>query len=141
MKRTLLFGAVLALVGFMADLTPAQEPKAADTKIRAPFAHVVIFRMKTDAPKDAVGKAIADCRVLLAGIPSVRSIHAGRPSKEGTPDVPKMEYDFALIVLVDNAAGLKAYIEHPKHKHFVEKHGKYFDMEKLQVFDFMNQSR
>jgi hypothetical protein len=140
MRRTLLCGAALALVGFVADLAPAQETKAAP-KVRAPFAHVCVFRMKSDAPNDAVAKAVADCRNLLADIPAVRSVHAGRPAKAGTPGVPKMEYDFALIVLVDDDAGLKAYLEHPKHLKYVEKHGKNFDMKKLEVFDFINQSK
>ncbi|HWG44541.1 MAG TPA: Dabb family protein [Gemmataceae bacterium] len=140
MRRTVLYGAALALVGFTTNFAPAQETRAAPN-IRAPFAHVCVFRMKPDAPKDAVAKAIADCRNLLSGIPSVRSVHAGRPAKQGTPDVPKMEYDFALIVLVDDAAGLKAYLEHPKHLEYVEKHVKHFDMKKLEVFDFINQSK
>ncbi len=141
MTRTLLLGAALALFGIVAGLAPAQLPKAADKKIHPPFAHVVVFRMKKDAPTDAVTKAIADCHNLLANIPAVRSVHAGRPAKEGTPDVPKMKYDFALLVLVEDARGLKAYLEYPMHLEFVKKHGEHFDMEKLQVFDFLNQSK
>jgi len=112
-----------------------------DKKGHAPYAHVVVFRMKENAPKDAVEKALADCHELLAKIPSVRSVRAGRPAAKGTPDVPKMQYDFALLVLVEDADGLEAYLKHPLHLEFVKKHGPYFDREKLQVFDFLDQSK
>ena len=140
MMRTLLGMTVLAVAELMVSAAPADETKTgADKGIRPPYAHVVVFRMKNDAPKDATSKAIADCRNLLSNIPAVRSVHAGRPAKEATPDVPKMVYDFALVILLDDAKGLKAYLEHPMHLEYVKRHGKNFDMEKLQVFDFMNQ--
>ena len=140
MRRTLLFGMVLMLIGVTARATPADETKA-DKKGHASYVHAVIFRVKKDAPKDVIEKAIADCHELLAKIPAVRSVRAGRPAAHGTPDVPKMHYDFALLVLVDNADGLQAYLKHPLHLKFVEKYGPSFDMEKLQVFDFLNQMK
>jgi hypothetical protein len=127
----------MVLAGMTAAAVSARE--AADKETRAPYAHVVIFRMKKGAPKDAIEKAIADCHELLAKIPTVRSVRAGRPAAKGTPDVPKMEYDFALLVLVEDAAGLDGYLKHPLHLKFVDKHGPFFDMTKLQVFDFMDQ--
>lgn len=142
MRRTLLFGMMALAVGAAACAVVADEAKS-DKKGQAPFAHVVIFRMKKDAPKDAVEKAIADCRELLAKIPSVRSVRAGRPAARGTEEkgIPKMEYDFALLVLVEDADGLQSYLDHPLHKSFVQKHGSNFDREKLQIFDFLDQSK
>ena len=140
MRRILLFGMMVMAAGLMLNAGSADQAKS-DKKGHAPYAHVVIFRMKEDAPKDAVEKAIADCRELLAKIPSVRMVRAGRPAAKGTPDVPKMEYDFALLVLVENADGLEAYLKHPSHLKYVEKHGPNFNMEKLQVFDFLDQSK
>lgn len=140
MRRTMLFGMMMLAIGVAACAVLAEDAKS-DKKGHAPFAHVVIFRMKKDAPKDAVEKAIADCRDLLSKIPSVRSVRAGRPAARGTSDVPKMEYDFALLVLVEDADGLEAYLKHPLHLDFVKKHGPYFDREKLQVFDFLDQSK
>jgi hypothetical protein len=139
MRRTLLFG-MMAMIGLMANAAPPTEAQS-EKKAHAPFVHFVVFRMKKDADKDAVEKAIADCHNLLAKIPAVRSVRAGRPSAKGTPDVPKMEYDFALLILVDDADGLEAYLKHPKHLQFVDRHGPAFDMQKLQVFDFLNQSK
>ncbi len=140
MRRILLFGMMALAAGMTASAASADEAKS-DKKELAPYAHVVIFRMKEDAPKDAVEKAIADCRELLAKVPSVRSVRAGRPAARGTPDVPKMQYDFALLVLFEDADGLEAYIKHPLHVKFVEKHGPNFNMEKLQIFDFLDQSK
>lgn len=140
MKRTLRFVMMLIPVVAMASAVNAADEKS-DKKAHAPYVHAVVFRMKKDAAKDAVEKAIADCHALLAKIPAVRSVRAGRPAAKGTPDVPKMEFDFALLVLVDDADGLEAYLKHPKHWEFVAKHGPAFDMEKLQVFDFVNQSK
>ena len=133
MRRTLLLGMMVMAIG-------CADPEVVREKSTA-YAHVVVFRMKTDAPKDAVDKAIADCHEMLAKIPSVHGVRAGRPAAKGTPDVPKMEYDFALLVLVENADGLEAYLKHPLHLEYVKKHGPNFNMEKLQVFDFLDQSK
>jgi hypothetical protein len=140
MKRTVLLGTMVVLIGAAGNAAPLADAKS-DKKAPAPYVHCVVFRMKKDAGKDAVEKAIADCHKLLAKIPSVRSVRAGRPAAKGTPDVPKMEFDFALLVLVDDADGLEGYLKHPLHLQFVEKHGPAFDMEKLQVFDFLNQTK
>ncbi len=139
MRRTLLLSMLVVAIGATANAVSADAKS--DKKGHAPYAHVVVFRMKENAPKDAVEKALADCHELLAKIPSVRSVRAGRPAAKGTPDVPKMQYDFALLVLVEDADGLEAYLKHPLHLEFVKKHGPYFDREKLQVFDFLDQSK
>jgi len=141
MRRTLLFGMMVVVLGVAMRAVLAEEEAKNAQKGHAPFAHVVIFRMKEGAPKDAVEKAITDCHELLAKIPSVRSIRAGRPAARSTPDVPKMQYDFALLVLVEDADGLEAYLKHPLHLEFVKRHGPYFDREKLQVFDFLDQRK
>ncbi len=140
MRRILLFGMMMLAAGLMVNPAFTDDAKS-DKNGNAPYAHVVIFRMKEDAPKDAVEKAIADCRELLAKVPSVRSVRAGRPAAKGTPEVPKTQYDFALLVLFEDADGLEAYIKHPLHVKFVQKHGPNFNMEKLQIFDFMDQSK
>ncbi len=141
MRRTLLLGMMVTVFGVAASMVPADEEAKSEKKAQAPYVHVVIFRMKENAPKDAVEKAIADCHALLAKVPSVRIVRAGRPAAKGTPDVPKMQYDFALLVLVEDAEGLETYLKHPLHLKFVQKHGPYFDSQKLQIFDFLDQSK
>lgn len=110
--------------------------QAREEQKMAPLVHCVIFRMKKDAPADAVDQVIADCHKMLAKIKSVRSVRAGKPAQTGTDEKLKKPFDVGLLVLCDDVAGLKAYIDDPLHKEFVAKYGKYFDIEQLQVFDF-----
>jgi len=128
----------LALAGLVLCAAAAQ---AREEQKMAPLVHCVIFRMKKDAPADAVDQVIADCHKMLAKIRSVRSVRAGKPAKTGTDEKLKKPFDVGLLVLCDDVAGLKAYIEDPLHKEFVAKYGKYFDIEQLQVFDFEDQKK
>ncbi len=128
----------LAMAGLV--LCAAAAPAREEQKM-APLVHCVIFRMKKDAPADAVEQVIADCHKMLAKIRSVRSVRAGRPAKTGTDKELKKPFDVGLLVLCDDVAGLKAYIDDPLHKEFVAKYGKYFDIEQLQVFDFEDQKK
>ena len=131
MRYNRVFGAALAGLVLCAAAAQAREEQKS-----APLVHCVIFRMKKDAPADAVDQVIADCHKMLGKIRSVRSVRAGRPAQTGTDEKLKKPFDVGLLVLCDDVAGLKAYIEDPLHKEFVAKHGKYFDIEQLQVFDF-----
>jgi len=125
----------LALVGILAAAAAAEEKARAE---KGSYVHVVIFRMKKDAPSKALDEALADCHDMLEKIGSVRSVKVGRPAEKSTPELSRKDYDFGLLVLVDDFDGLKAYLEDPLHLKYVEKHGKFFDMEKLQVFDFQD---
>ena len=138
MRRTGLLGAALALLvvaGVYAEEKGARGAEGA----KGGLVHVVIFRMKKDAPKDAVEEAIKDCHRLLAKISAVRAVKAGRPAEHGTPKLAKKNYDFALLILVDDSDGLKAYLDDPQHLEYVKRHGKHFDMERMEVFDFRDE--
>ncbi len=142
MKCHYLYAAALvATLGFAATIRADDKKEVKPEKATANYVHVVVFTLKKDAPKEELSEAIADCHELLASIPSVHGLKVGRPAEKGTPDLAKKNYDFALVVLVDDFDGLKAYLENPQHLKFVEKHGKYFDMEKLQVIDFNNEKK
>ena len=139
MKQVVRWGTALAVVGLLAGAAGAEDkPKPA---AKGGYVHVVLFTMKKDAPKDAMSKAIADCHTMLSKIKAVRSVKVGRPAKDATPEVAKKDYDFALLIVVDDAAGLKAYLEDPDHVAYVKKHGKHFDMDKLRVYDFADQKK
>ena len=125
----------LAVVVLLAASAQAEE-KIGKAKSTGGYVHAVIFTLKKDAPATAVDEVIADCHKMLAKIASVRAVKAGRPAKTGTDEKLKKPFDVGLLVLCDDAAGLRAYIDDPLHKEFVAKYGKYFDMEQLQVFDF-----
>ncbi len=130
---------VLALVFLGTASVRAEEKKLKAPAVGGGYVHVVIFTLKKDAPAKAVDEVIADCHKLLGKISVVRSVKAGRPSSDVAEKVVKKDYDVGLIVLVDDFKGIKAYLEDPLHVEFVKKHGKYFDMKKLQVFDFIDQ--
>jgi hypothetical protein len=132
---------VLALV-LAASARERTEDKVKPTaKASGGYVHVVLFTMKKGSPASAVEEVVRDCHQLLGKIAAVRSVKAGRPAEKATPKVAKKNYDVALLVLVDDARGLQAYLDDPKHLEFVKKHGKHFDMEKLQVFDFADQEK
>ena len=71
----------------------------------------------------------------------MRALKVGRPAPEdqSTPKVSLHDYDIALTVLFDDAAGLKTYLEHETHLKFVHAHEKNFDT--VQVFDFIDQQK
>jgi hypothetical protein len=138
MTRKLLLAAVLLAI--VATPALAEEKKEAD-KPAAPYVHTVIFHLKKDAPKEAAAELIADCHQMLARIPTVRALRAGRPAENASPGVAKKDYAVGLMILFDNYDGLQTYLDHALHVQFVEKHGKNLDMEKLQVYDFSNQKK
>jgi hypothetical protein len=110
-----------------------------DEKPSASYVHSVVFYLKKDAPKGAVEGLIADAHSLLAKIESVRGLKVGRPAERATPDVAVTDYQVGLLVLFDDYEGLKRYLDHPKHKEYVDRHLKY--VEKVLVYDFVNQAK
>jgi len=131
--------AALALVASLAVAAePAKAPPAAAPNPAAgAFVHTVIFHLKKDAPAGTADKVVADCHAMLETIPSVKGLKAGPPAPEGesTPKVALHDYDVGLIVLFDDAAGLKTYLTHETHLKFVSMYEKYF--EKVEVYDFV----
>src|SRR5262245_51788135 len=97
--RVLLLSALL--VALASRGAGAQEAKS---PAKGGYVHVVIFKMKADAPKGATSAAIADCHTMLSKIAAVRSVKAGRPAAEATPKYALKDYDFALLIQVDDAA-------------------------------------
>jgi hypothetical protein len=121
--------ALLALTGVVL----AEDKPAAKKDV---VIHAVIFTMKEGTPDKMVDEVIADCHKMLAKIKSVRSLKAGRPTKERAEKVTATGYHVGMVILVDDFAGLKAYLDDPIHKEFVEKWIKHFDISKLKVYDF-----
>jgi hypothetical protein len=130
--RTILASLLLLAV---VPLAHAEEKKGM-------LVHAVIFTLKKDTPEgkggEKVDEVIADCHKMLSKIKSVRKVMAGRPTKEKAEPITQTGYDVGMIILVDDFAGLKAYLEDPIHVEFVKKWGKSFDIEKLKVYDFID---
>ena len=100
----------------------------------APFLHVVIFKLKANAPEGEAQALIDDARELLAKVPSVKEVRAGRRAPvERSFNIT--DYDVGLVVKFPDKAGLEAYIEHPLHKEYVKKHKDYW--ETVRVIDFI----
>jgi hypothetical protein len=135
--RIHLLTATLALL-VTAVIASADEGKGDKTPSKAPFVHPVIFYLKKDTPAAKREALIADCHKMLAKIPSVRGLWAGEPAAKSTPEAVK-DFQVGLLVLFDNAEGLKAYLEHPDHLKFVEI---YLPLiEKIQVYDFVDKAK
>jgi hypothetical protein len=118
--------------------THAAEDKAA---AKPAFTHVVVFYLTKDAPKEEADALIADCHAMLSKISTVRDLKAGKPSDKGAPMVSRTDYHVGLLVLFDNADGMKAYLDDKLHQDFITKHGKYIDRDKLIVLDFQDQAK
>ena len=112
------------------------DDKAKKAPKTAQFIHSVVLYLTKDAPTGQADAMIADAYELLADIPSVRGIRAGKPVVKPTPDIAKTDFQVGLTVTFDNLEGLDIYIKHPLHLKYVEKHGKYLDREKLAVYDY-----
>ena len=136
---TALLATLAAIAGGLAPRAASQKAAKGDGKADAPYVHAVIFYLKKDAPKNAEEQLIADCHKLLAKVPTVRRVSAGRPAAEATPNVAVTDYQVGLLVLFDDFAGLKTYLEHPLHTQFLERNGPH--IQRVQVYDFLNQSK
>ena len=142
MLRRLLLLAVLALLGLVLSDRALDPARAADKDAkadRAGFVHAVILYMKSDAPAGEMEAAIKDAHEVLTQIPSVREVRCGPRSEKDTPKFARRDYQLGLLVLFDDADGLKTYLEHPQHAKFVERHEKYFD--NVVVYDFTDQKK
>jgi hypothetical protein len=104
-----------------------------------PYVHAVIFYLKKDAPKSEAQKLIADSHELLAKIPTVKKLWVGRPAEMATPEYAVKDFQVGLLVLFDDFAGLKTYLDHPLHAEFLKRHGEFW--EKVPVYDFVNQMK
>jgi hypothetical protein len=134
--------ACLAVLGVAVLLTVRSAAVSAGeqggAKKMGRYVHTVIFYLKKDAPKTEVEGLIRDSHKLLAKIPTVRSLSAGRPAAKATPKVAATDYQVGLLVTFDDYNGLKTYLDHPLHTEYLEKHSKHW--EKVAVYDFVNEA-
>ena len=134
----------IVVAGVLLRQSHARSPRAAEAGQAAggqaaSYVHTVIFHLKKDAPEGEAQALIADAHELLSKIPSVRGLRIGRPAAQGTPDLAKKDFQVGLLVLFDDFAGLKTYLDHPLHTEFLKRHGEFW--EKVPVYDFVNQMK
>lgn len=98
------------------------------------FTHVVLFWLKKDSPAHAAQQLEDDCRELLAKIPTIRFIDAGRPAM--TPrEVVDNSYDVGLVTVFADKDGHDVYQTHELHLQFIARNKPHF--ERIQVYDFV----
>lgn len=73
--------------------------------------HIATFRWKDDVTESDVAGLTTALREMAAGIPEIRSYAAGanlylRPGGA----------DYGVAAIVDDAAGLDVYLDHPEHR-------------------------
>lgn len=73
--------------------------------------HIATFRWKDEVTEADVSALTAALNEMAAGIPEIRSYNAGvnlhlRPGGS----------DYGVAAIVDDAAGLDTYLDHPAHK-------------------------
>jgi hypothetical protein len=79
--------------------------------------HIATFRWKDEVTEADVAALTDALRSMAAGIPDIRSYAAG-PNLHLRPG----GMDYAVAAIVDDAAGLDAYLDHPEHKAVYERH-------------------
>jgi hypothetical protein len=142
MKRKPLAIVALAAAGVILAVAALRSAAEKDAKKPAArYVHTVIFTLKKDAPKDEEAQMIADCHEMLAKIPSVRQLRAGRPAEKGTPRLAKKDFNVALTIFFDDHDGLMAYDKSDLHQEFVKKHLPHVEIDKLLVYDFEDQTK
>lgn len=100
------------------------------------IAHVVLFRPRGDlssAGRHALAEAF---ETALREIPSIRRARVGRRVLHGRAYEALMhvDYQYAAVLEFDDAAGLRAYLEHPAHQQLASQ---FFDaFEHALMYDF-----
>jgi len=80
--------------------------------------HVILFKPRADLAEDRRRHLIDALASAAAAIPSVVRFRIGRRVKHGLPGYEQgmaEDYAFAVIVEVEDLAGLQAYLQHPAH--------------------------
>ncbi len=84
---------------------------------RTAILHVALFQWKPEVTAGEVEALVAALETMAAGIPEIRAYRCGanlrlRPSPA----------DFAVVALVDDEAGLAAYLDAPSHAQVYAEH-------------------
>jgi hypothetical protein len=109
-----------------ADQTIKNLQAALDGYRGAGLVHVVVLKLKSDSSGGETQALIDDAYAQLTTIKTVRGLWAGKPSAKGTPTAVT-DYTVALVLLFDDAAGLKTYLNDPVHTKFADKHLKLWE--------------
>jgi hypothetical protein len=82
------------------------------------IAHVVLLQPRPDLTEAQRAVALETIRRSAAGLPDVRRFRLGRRVRHGLPgyeSLMQQDFEFALIVEVDDVDALKRYLQAPAH--------------------------
>jgi hypothetical protein len=82
------------------------------------IAHIVLLQPKPDLTETQRTEALDTIRRSTAGIPEIRRFQFGRRVKHGLPGYEQLmpqDFEFALIIEVDDLEALKRYLQAPAH--------------------------
>jgi hypothetical protein len=82
------------------------------------IAHIVLLQPKPDLTAAQRADALETIQKSMANLPDVRRFRLGQRVKHGLPgyeQLMKQDFDFALIVEVEDVDALKRYLEAPAH--------------------------
>jgi hypothetical protein len=116
-----------------ADQTILNLQTTIDGYRAAGLVHVVVMKLKSDSSSGESQALIDDAYAQLPKIKSVRGLWAGVPTSKGTSGA-KSDYTVAVVLVFDNAAGLKSFLNDPIHTKYVDNHAKKW--EPALIYDF-----
>jgi hypothetical protein len=82
------------------------------------IAHVVLLKPKPDLTEQQRAEALEIIRRAAADLPDVRRFQLGRRVKHGLPGYEQLmsqDFEFALIIEVEDVEALKRYLQAPAH--------------------------
>jgi hypothetical protein len=115
--------AAVLVVGVVSHSAEKAEPQ---------LAHTVFFTLK-DHSTAARDQFVASCRKYLTGHEGAVSFSVGTIAEDVEEPVSVRDFDVALHVIFASKAAEQKYLEHPRHKQFVEENKASFA--KVRVFD------
>ena len=91
------------------------------------IAHIILFRPRAGLPSDQRAGIFSALVLAARDIPGIRQFRVGRRIRHGLPGYEQAmqeDFEFMVIIEVDDVEALKAYLSHPSHaafgRHFTE---------------------
>ena len=83
------------------------------------IAHVVLLQPKAELTEQQRATALDTIRHATARVPEIRRFRLGRRVRHGLPGYEQLmpqDYEFALLIEVEDIAALKRYLQAPAHE-------------------------
>jgi hypothetical protein len=128
----LAFSFSLAAIGLALAFAPEAGAGGAAGKAAPRLAHMVFFTLK-DHSAGSRERFAASCNKLLSGHEGTAYFSVGTIAEDVEEPVSVRDWDVALHAVFESKADRDRYLDHPRHKQFVEENRPHFA--KVRVFD------